>query len=460
MRDGMDRIIDLQARIDADWQSALTKKGHQATIVGDERNVLQALRTAPELRGLVRYDEFSLQVEFTRAPPWREAEPGARWTDDDDTALSAWLQEQGIAVRGRNVVADCVAVVAKDQCVHPVREYLESLTWDGTERIRKWLVDYLGATGNPEYLSAVGRCWLISAVARVMQPGAKADYVLVLERAQGIRKSMTAATLAVKPEWFCDSIGDLRTKDAAIQLCGKWIIELAELTSIRGTSQVEAVKAYLSRTHDVFRPPYGRRAVTIPRQCVFLGTTNERQYLRDRTGNRRFWPVRCTSIDLERFERDRDQLWAEAVAAYQAGEQWWLPPDVEALAAEEQEGRLYRSELDDMVRDYLERRAAEGETEVTTRDVFVYALGLNPESDRYVEQTRKLGYEVAAAIEAAGWERVGRSGKHPNRRTVYRAPGTKSHQDSSIPLRARAYDVKDTPNSLGTLGDPPPEEWL
>src|SRR5690606_11359386 len=147
-------------------------------------------------------------------------------------------------------------------------------------------------------------------VARVMRPGCKADYVLVLESGQGVQKSKLAAAIAIRPEWFADNIGDIASKDSAIQLAGKWILELAAPSAIR-PAEVEAVKAYLTRTHDVFRPPYGRRAITVPRQCVFLATTNERQYLRDRTGNRRYWPVRCTAIDIEAFERDRDQIWAE-----------------------------------------------------------------------------------------------------------------------------------------------------
>jgi predicted P-loop ATPase len=421
-----------------DWQAGLAKKGHESTVVGDERNILKALRTAPELRGLVRHNEFALRDEFSRSPPWRDAEPGDVWTDNDDTALASFLQSSCIAVRGRNVVSDCVSLVARDCTVHAVREYLDALTWDGTPRIASWLDRYMSAAGDPAYLSAIGRCWLISAVARIKWPGCKADHVLVLESGQGTFKSTSAGILAVHPAWFADNVGDVRSKDAALQLSGKWIIELSELSNIR-RAEVEAVKGYLSRTQDVFRPPYGRRAVTVPRQCAFIGTTNEREYLRDRTGNRRYWPVNCKRIDLAALERDRGQLWAEAVHCYKSGEKWHLDAVQAELATAEQESRLLQTELDANVSEYLERIAESGRDEITTREVFAGALNLDPQFDRYAEQAVRLGVQVAAAIEKAGWTRVGTQGRAKTKRTVYRLTITKTHQDKNIPLRARAH---------------------
>jgi len=407
------------------WQTALAKKGRQGAIVGDERNVLAALRTAPDLRGLWRFDEFSLKVELTKVPPWRDLTTGAYWTDDDDTALTGYLQEQGVPVRSKNMVADCVSLVAKDSRVHPVREYLGALEWDRTERLDSWLTTYLGADGPPQYLRAVGRCWLISAVARVEAPGCQADHSLVLEALQGAGKSSAARILAVKPNWFADSIGDLRNKDAAIVLSGKWVIELSELSSTR-RAEVEPVKAYLSRTHDTFRPPYGRRAITIPRQCVFIGTTNEGEYLHDKTGNRRYWPVLCQSINLTDLERDRDQLWAEAVHCYRAGEKWHLSNKEALLAAEEQESRVPVTELEADVAEYL-AQLGKRQTEITAREVFVNALKLDPNSGQYAEQTARLGARVAAAIKRAGYSKVGTRGRGKTKRTVYRR--TESHQE-------------------------------
>lgn len=431
-----------------DWAAALPARG--GSIVGNESNVLQALRNAPDLDGLVRFDEFALRAELTRSPPWRDIEPGEAWCDDDDTALTGWLQANGIAVRGRNVVSDCVSLVAKDRRVHPVREYLDSLTWDGTARLDGWLSRYMGASGEPAYLAAVGRCWLISAVARVRRPGCKADHVLVLESGQGTFKSTAAGKLAVSPAWFADNVGDVRSKDAALQLSGKWIIELSELSNIR-RAEVEAVKGYITRTQDVFRPPYGRRAVTVPRQCVFIGTTNEQEYLRDRTGNRRYWPVSCQRIDLDALERDRDQLWAEAAHRYAAGQAWHLDAEAAELAAEEQDSRLLQTELDAGVAEYLASVADSGRDEVASREVFAGALNLDPASDKYAEQTARMGAQVAAAIVAAGWSRVGRKGKGVNKRTIYRRV-PKSRQEKNLPLHARAYTGMQE-KSLSTLGD-------
>jgi predicted P-loop ATPase len=179
-----------------------------------------------------------------------------------------------------------------------VGRYLTHLTWDEIPRIDQWLSTCLGADGNPEYLKAIGPRFLISAVARALRPGCKADQVLVLEGAQGIGKS-TAVRVLSEP-WTTDSLPDLTSKEAAIQIQGVWIVELAELTSM-SRSDVEHIKAFMSRNEDRYRPHWGRSSETRPRRCVFIATTNLQGYLRDETGNRRFWPVRCRSIDLERL---------------------------------------------------------------------------------------------------------------------------------------------------------------
>ncbi len=407
------------------WLAALNRDAavkKSTSITGDEKNVLFALRHAPELAGLVAFDELALCVRFTRDPPWRSIESATTWTDHDDVELAAWLQNQEIAVRARNVVTDCVALVARDRCVHPIRDYLAGLKWDGAERVAYWLENYLGAEGDPSYLSAVGRCWLISAIARVNEPGCQADHVLVLEGVQGLGKSRTARVLAVKRDWFADSVGDLGNKDAALQLSGKWILELSELAAIR-RGEIEQIKGFISRPADTYRPPYGRRAVTVPRQSVFIGTSNELQYLRDRTGNRRFWPARCTSIRLDELVRDRDQLWAEALQLYRDGQQWHLDTELAALALEAQSERVLQTELEAAVSEYLERLTDNGIREVSSRAVFINALRLDPDSDKYAEQTTRLAAQVAAAIESAGWHRTKVVGRGKTKRRIYTCAG-------------------------------------
>jgi putative DNA primase/helicase len=195
---------------------------------------------------------------------------------------------------------------------------------------------YFGAS-DTIYSREVGLRFMISAVARVMSPGCKADHVLILEGPQGSQKS-TAACILAGERWFTDELSELGSKDAALQLRGRWIIEMAELDALR-KSEATRIKAFLSRRTDRFRPPSGRAVATIPRQCVFIGTTNSDGYLKDESGGRRFWPIRCGRISVDAIGNDRDQLWAEAIHHYRSDTPWWMNDEVSRLAAEEQQER-------------------------------------------------------------------------------------------------------------------------
>jgi len=399
------------------WRARLrnTDKGKP---LPDEANVDIALRNAPAIAGLVRYNAFSNRLEITRSPPWREVSPGSQWSDRDDTALMQWMQREGIQIRSAPSISRCVEAVAKDAEFHPVHDYLKALVWDGVPRISTWLVRYMGAKGTEEYLGAVGRRWLISAVARVMRPGCQADHALVLEGLQGAGKSRTARALSVKAEWFADRLPDIHTTDAAIQLAGVWVVELAELAAVR-KAENEAVKAYLSRTHDNYRPPYGRYRISVPRQCVFIGSTNESAYLTDRTGNRRFWPVACGDIDIEYLERDRDQMWAEAYQAFMNHEPWHLDTDEQRLAADEQEDRVVVSELEREVAVYLDRIETHGTREIEVKEILIHACHLEPDKPEYVERAGRIAHQVIRALITQGWGRKKIVGRGKNRRNVY-----------------------------------------
>lgn len=399
------------------WRARLRTSDKGKTLP-DEANVDVALRHAPDVAGLVRYNAFSSKIEAVRSPPWRDLRPGAQWTDRDDTALMQWMQRAGIGIRSAPAISRCIEAVAKDAEFHPVHDYLKSLTWDGTPRISRWLVRYMGSKGDEQYLQAVGRRWLISAIARVMRPGCQADHAIVLEGIQGAGKSRTARALAVKPEWFIDRLPDIHTADAAIQLAGCWICELGELAAIRKTEN-EAVKAYISRTHDNYRPPYGRYRISVPRQCVFIGSTNESTYLTDRTGNRRYWPVACGDIDLEYLEADRDQLWAEAFAAFKAGEPWHLDNDEQELASREQEERVVITELEESVVAYLERLELSGAKEVEVRQILIGALNMEPDKPDFVERAGRVGNQVTGVLRAQGWGRKKVVGRGKSRRNIY-----------------------------------------
>jgi predicted P-loop ATPase len=208
----------------------------------------------------------------------------------------------------------------------------------------------------------VGARWLISAVARVFRPGAKADCCLILEGPQGIRKSTALRTIA--GEYFTDELADLGSKDAAMQTRGVWIIELSELDNL-GHAEVARIKAFISRTTDRFRPPYGMRLVESPGQCLFAGTVNHGAYLRDETGGRRFWPVVCGRIDVDALARDPDQLWAEAKVRFESGSVWWLEtPDLVQLAADQQEARYEGDPWEEVIGPWLECRESASVSEI------------------------------------------------------------------------------------------------
>jgi putative DNA primase/helicase len=403
--------------IELPWRARL-RTNDKGKFLPDEANVDIALRAAPAIAGMIRYNDFSTQIEFTRAPPWRDAAAGSQWLDRDDTALLQWMQRETIGIRSASAISRCVEAVAKDLAYHPVRDYLKSLHWDGMPRLNGWLTRYMGAKGEESYLAAVGRRWMVSAIARVMRPGCQADHTLVFEGLQGAGKSRTARALAVRPEWFADRIPDLHSADAAIQLAGCWIVELAELAAVK-RGENETVKAFLTRTNDVYRPPYGRWRITVPRQCVFIGSTNESAYLVDRTGNRRYWPVTCGDIDIEYLERDRDQLWAEALHAYEAGEPWHLDNDEGKLAAAEQEDRVVVTVLEQEVANYLERLEMSGSKEVELKQILIGALNLEPDKADFADRAGRHAYAVLGVLRSHGWVKQKVVGRGKSRRNVF-----------------------------------------
>jgi putative DNA primase/helicase len=243
-------------------------------------NAITALEHAPEWSGVLAFDAFALETIARRARPWDEGHlpsfTSHRWTDHDTLLAANWLQHQGINASG-HVTHDAISTVAKATEFHPIRDYLNNLKWDGVSRIGKLATEYFGAADSI-YASEAGLRFMISAVARAMLPGCKVDHVLILEGPQGSFKSTAASALA-GDAWFTDELAELGSKDAALQLRGRWIIEMAELNAL-GKSDIQHIKAFLSRTTDRFRPPYGRVVEVVPRQCVFIGTTNAERYLK------------------------------------------------------------------------------------------------------------------------------------------------------------------------------------
>ena len=334
------------------------------------------------------------------AGPLPTCEEPQAWADTDDARLSSWFERRWSLDIPKGTANDAARVVAERWPVHPVRNYLARLQWDGVRRIDSWLVRYMGAASSPFALAA-GQWWIVSAVARVMVPGCKADHVLILEGGQGKRKSTGLRTLAGE-QWFADTPIEIGNKDAFLSMRGKLIIELAELDSLSRAESTRA-KAFFSSPVDSYRPPYGHAAVAIPRQCVFAGTSNLGAYLRDETGGRRFWPVTCGEIDIAALRADRDQLWAEAREAYVGGAVWWPSTDGERdAAAEAAEARYSHDEWEELIAKWANplRRTSSG---VSVGDALTGALDVPKERWTRADQSR-----VASCLVRLGLVRVQR----------------------------------------------------
>ncbi|MBF0609552.1 MAG: bifunctional DNA primase/polymerase [Magnetococcales bacterium] len=350
-------------------------------------------------QGVFAFDMFKNDICLTRTPPWEVERTGDKspreLTDNDVLGLTALLQSQRMGTYSMlriddNTVGKAVVLVANRNPVHPVRDYLSGLTWDGEERLLGWATKYLGAEST-DYVGQAGRSFLISAVARVFRPGCKADCVLTLVGPQGGGKSTALSILG--GEWFRDTAFDMSNKDAFVQLRGVWIYELAELSAL-ARAEVEKIKAFISSTKDVFRPPYGRSLVNCERQMVFCASTNNPEFLKDTTGNRRFWPVTVGKIDLDGLREVKDQLWAEAVAAYNGGEHWWLSAEAESVAREVQEEHTQS----DFVADYL-ANIVDTKDEWTNLEL---ATMIQPDISRV---PNNLSHRVGSTMKRLGWKK-------------------------------------------------------
>lgn len=336
------------------WVSRMTvsKGGKFSDTIDNARLVLE---NDTELAGKIKTNEFTRQIEVIGILPWRD-KPGP-WTDSDDAALRHYFETRyRITTPGR--IADALAMVVEANAFHPVREYLSGLYWDGVPRAETLLIDYLGAEDSP-YVRAVTRKLLVAAVARIFVPGIKFDYMLTLIGPQGIGKSELIKRLA--KDWHSDSFSTVQGKEAYEQLQGAWLIEVAELTATK-KAEVEAVKHFISKREDAYRQAYGRRVSHFPRQCVFVGTTNDPDCLRDRTGNRRFWPVDTRAAEgrksIWRHLTDEEvgQIWAEAVDLWRTGESLFLDGQLAQDAMAAQDRHTEEMPLVGLIEEYLDRR--------------------------------------------------------------------------------------------------------
>jgi len=404
-----------------------TEKGFRK---GSVRNVELVLANDPGWRGVLAYCLFSYRILKRKAAP--TGGDGDEWCDADAAALRVWLSYEYGFTPNHTDVADAVSVVARKRAFHPVRDYLSGLKWDGVPRLSTWLECAFNSTDDTSYLEAVGKRMLIGAVARVMRPGCKMDTVMILEGKQG--KGKSTAIEALFGEFFTDAPLPIGDKDAYQVIQGKWGFELAELDSFN-KSESTTLKHFFSQRIDRFRPSYGRVATDHPRQVVFFGSTNQDFYFRDYSGNRRFWPVYCESVNRAWVLKYRDQLWAEALTLFKAGERWWLNPELEEDAAvcevivDIQDSRLQRDPWEDKLIKYLKGISAPW---ITMDALLTEGLEVATHSQQPMHANR-----VATLMRALGWraerKRVDVNGEKRQQR-VWINPMAEAGEYQAVPL--------------------------
>lgn len=424
---------DLDAAAE-DWKKKLdlTEKGGVRSSIG---NAVLVLENDPALKGCLAYDRFNYWVAVGRPLPWRGITDrrDRAWQNSDESSLRFYL-EKNYGITGKDKIADAVAVVADKNAFHPICDYLDTLTWDGTARLDTLLIDYQGAKNTP-YTRAVTRKTFVGAVARVRDPGCKMDYMLVLKGPQGIGKSSLAKRLG--GDWFSDTVSTLEGKGAYEQLRQAWIIELSELSAMK-KADIDTIKQFITKQTDQYRPAYGRVTEIFPRQCIFIGTVNDTRFLRDPTGNRRFWVVACgvtdrpcvnclTALD----DKTVEQIWAEADARYRAGEPLYLDPTLEAQAQEIRENYTETDDRQGLIAAYLERLLPENWREI---DLYDRRAWLDTDAVGTVKRTRVCrleiwcevfgfdksslraqdGKEIESMLNRLGWYQTGRTQKFGN----------------------------------------------
>jgi predicted P-loop ATPase len=383
----------------ASWYDKLRRDNGR--IIPDLANVLIALREDQALVFAMAFNEMRQRsIAMTEWPLAARAlageKPPHEIGDDDISRLQEWLQHMGMPRIGREIVAQAVEVFARERRVHPIRDWLNSLESDGGDLRQNWLSVCLGVPDDP-YHRAIGKMFLTSMVARIFEPGCKCDYMIVLEGPQGEEKSRFCRALAGGDEYFSEHLPRIDS-DAirlSMHLRGKWLIEVSELSAFL-KADPEAMKHFVSQQNEQYTPKYGRSEVREPRQCVFIGTTNEDEYIRDVTGGRRYWPIKVRFVNVDRLERMRAQLFAETVLAYRANEAWWPQREFEKeVITPVQDARQWEDALTEKVREIV------GPLSEITLGHLGARLGFDNTRFDMLAQKR-----VAAILRKAGWRNV------------------------------------------------------
>lgn len=340
-----------------DWLDQITfiKHGKQQVTEPTTSNIMLILENDPKLKGLVGLDLFKDMPTLLKPTPWVHSGGYEFWTDADDAGLRIYLEDV-YKLEARQKISDCLSKVIQEHAFHPVKEFIEAVKWDGIERVETLFVDYLAADNNT-YVRTITRKALVAAVARIYEPGIKFDYMPILCGPQGIGKSLLIKRLGYK--WTQDTIPDLKNQKMYEALDGAWLVEMGEL-AVMNKADRETIKMYITKTEDTYRKAYARNISVNRRTCIFIGTTNESDFLNDTTGNRRFCPIEChQGSKFKPWNLSVDevhQIWAEAYEMYLAGEQIMdIPKEVELVAQEEQEKVTYRDDMTGLIEEWLDK---------------------------------------------------------------------------------------------------------
>ncbi|MDF2873348.1 MAG: hypothetical protein K0R22_31 [Sporomusa sp.] len=401
-------------------------------------NAILILQHDPNLSGKISKDDFAHRIVINGDLPWRNLKHGTFWEDDDEACLYNYFSKI-YDISGQGIISNALKEVLMYNRFHPVRDYLNSLWWDGEERIDRLFIEYLGAEDN-EYTRTVTRKMLIAAVARVMVPGIKFDEMLVLVGRQGAGKSYILQKLG--KEWFSDSLTTVQGKEAYEILQGTWIVEMGELSALK-KAEVEAIKQFLSKKVDKFRVSYGKYASNFPRQCVFFGSTNREEFLRDVTGNRRFWPVKIEAQEKNKnvfndlTDSEIDQIWAEAAIAWQNGESLYLDAKIKSMALEVQEAYMEESDKSGQVQEYLDKKIPPNweDLDLGARREFLYGGDFGQPEEGTIERTKICALEIWAECFNGDPRMFDVQKSREVKDIMYRMPGWKRYEKGTGKIR-------------------------
>lgn len=379
-----------------EWALKLQRSETTGAVAKTTDNVLIILENDPLLKGRIATDDFSHRGVVLDTLPWDKNRTGRRPWDDNDESGARWYMEMTYGITGKDKITDALSLCGRNHAFDDVKDYLDGLKWDGIPRLDTLFVDYLGAEDNT-YVRTATRKAFTAAVARTYKPGTKFDIMTILAGKQGIGKSTILRKMG-RYKWFTDSIRTFEGKEVCELIQGMWIIEISELEALNKVDS-NRVKQIMAQEIDRFRAAYGRHVQDCPRRCIFFGTTNNSEFLRDFTGNRRFWPIDTgehepTKSVFNDLDNEVDQLWAEAVYRYRAGETLTLPKELDEFAQTVQEEHRIVSAYEGIVRDYLERKVPSNWSRMTLAERQVFLSGNDAGDRELVERDRVCALEI------------------------------------------------------------------